>query len=278
VRVLVRRRGGAPVAGARIEVGLGSGSPRSGSTDAEGSLELVLPAGDVPLYVAARAQGLAFYRAASSDGERAAYEESGELSWTIELRPAARIDLRVLDDAGIARSDHEVLLHFAGTRTEDGTPAGERPPGAADVTLFTGADGRIRVDDVDEGVWEAWCPPWRECGHSERRLIETRVGLPGSCVLAVVRADPSRYADGTLELLGAPRVEEGLVTSVSLRVDGRNSGLLLYAPGDFYVFGEPGERLEAHLLQRAGGAESAPFEIRIGQHGVRLRPSWSVGR
>lgn len=279
VVVRVRHEGGPPVPGAAVEVSLRSGAPLAAATDAEGAAALPAPRDAVPVSVVVRAEGRATYRESLSDVERRAFAEHGEVWVEVGLRPAARLELRVEDDLGAARAQHAVDLVYVGARLDaDGSPEGVRPPGANALRALTDDLGRLRLEDLDQGVWEVWCPPWRACDNSPRALVEIQVGQPGFTVLVVERSDPMRYADGSVELRSAARVEEGLVTNYALRTTARHSGVLLYAPDVYYLDGDPGEVLEAVLVEEETGITSAPFMIRIGEHDVRHELVWPAAR
>jgi hypothetical protein len=250
--------------GASVQLGLEGAGPLEESTDRRG--RVLFATSHKPVSVLARHVGKSAYVRPLSDVEHGELATRAETRIEIVLRPAGRLAVTVLDDLGARRERHHVTAHLI-EAFDDGPRVGV----LADVSGTTDEHGELALEHLEPGRWELFSPRWKDCLASERRTVELEPGRGAEGEILVQVLPRDGYASGTIDLPSDTHFDEGKVRGWALRMAGGRSLLHLYEPDRFYVFGRPGTVHRLELVDSSTGEPvGAPFEVRIGVHGIAI--------
>jgi hypothetical protein len=195
----------------------------------------------------------------------------------IVLRRACLLDVSVVDDAGRVQPSHMVAFRYLGSGVE---PSGQStlPDGVQPSQLrSTGATGHAMADDLEKGWWLVICDRWKnkaEASHEPVFVDSTRT-VP--VTIAVPSIPEDQYASGFLKLPNPmPALSEhGTIDEYAIDMEGHGTiAPWLYEGGSFFVYGEPGSKMDVHLASRRDGRKSDVFSLTIGQHLYKIEPRW----
>ena len=190
----------------------------------------------------------------------------GTAHFAVDLREAARADIKVTDDVGAPAAGCEIWFNHNAPQS----------CGRGAVTtrkLVTGADGRGELAGLEPGrwTWEVTDAKWWDA--PEPGAFVARVGDPAVERIVVPRLDTTEYASGRFVLDHEPDEACIGLTVVGAAV-AENASIPLAASGDFYLDLASGESADIQLVDSCSKRKSKPVHIMGGTHGVSYNVEW----
>lgn len=190
----------------------------------------------------------------------------GTAHFAVDLREAARADIKVTDDDGAPAAGCEIWFNHDAPQS----------CGRGAVTtrkLVTGADGRGELAGLEPGrwTWEVTDAKWWDA--PEPGAFVTRVGDPAVERIVVPRRDTTEYASGRFVLDHEPDEACIGLTVVGAAV-AENASIPFAASGDFYLDLASGESADIELVDSCSKRKSKPVHILGGTHGVSYDVEW----
>ena len=130
----------------------------------------------------------------------------------------------------------------------------------------------MKISGLEPGSWEVWAPEWKDYAPSERENVEVMPQSSASITISVARIPLHEYASGTVELPSAVTFDEGQVKEFRLQVVGGTGVAPLYKPNEYYYVGLRKDLMVQLVDNRTGLAISAPFQVKVGEHGIHQHP------
>jgi len=190
----------------------------------------------------------------------------GTALFAVDLREAARAEIRVADPNGIPAADCEIWLNHVAPQS----------CGRGAVTtrkLVTGADGIGELLGLEPGrwTWEVTGAKWWDA--PEPGAFFARIGSSAVEDIVVPRRDTTEYASGRF-VLNSTRGEAciGLIFVGDEIAEG--ASVSVGVGGDFYLDLASGESADVQLVDSCSMRTSKPLHIAGGTHGIEYGAEW----
>jgi len=276
VRVAVNDEYGQAISGSQVTIasGLGPVIENSGVTDVRGecTFKITSPTNAL-LYLKAAASGFATHLVSHDPAANTLALSSPGAYFEIVLANAVVLTVAVIDDAQVPLQSHIVHLRYLGKGAEP-SESGSRKAGVqAAASGVTDHRGEFVSTDLAEGWWLASCDRWRDKSEGQHTPVYVKILEPAHVVVTVQSMPLDRYASGYVVVpMPAPRLSEfKTIDQFSVMVEGRGPvAHWLYEGGQFFVYGEPDQIMEARVASRDGRVLSDAFALRIGRHDYRI--------